>query len=48
MQDFDWVVVATGVFSRPFVPEFEGLPSFQGKIYHAADCYSEEVNRAIV
>ena len=46
VQDCDWVVVATGVFSRPFVPEFEGLPSFQGKIYHAADCYSEEVNRA--
>jgi dimethylaniline monooxygenase (N-oxide forming) len=42
---FDWVVVASGVFSRPFVPEFDGLPAFQGKIYHAADCYSEEVNR---
>lgn len=45
-REFDWVVVATGVFSRPFVPDFDGLPGFQGKIYHAADCYSEEVNRA--
>jgi len=42
---FDNVVVATGVFSRPHVPPFEGLNAFQGKIYHAADCYSEEVNR---
>ncbi len=44
-RDFDYVVVATGVFSRPHVPEFEGLISFRGKIFHAADCYSEEVNR---
>lgn len=43
--EFDWVVVATGVFSRPSVPEFDGLSGFQGQIYHAADCYSEEVNR---
>ena len=42
---FDFVVVATGVFSRPHVPEFEGLPGFQGKIHHAAACYSEEVKR---
>lgn len=46
VREFDWVVVATGVFSRPFVPDFDGLPGFRGKIYHAADCYSEEVNRA--
>lgn len=46
VREFDWVIVATGVFSRPFVPDFDGLPGFQGRIFHAAECYSDEVNRA--
>jgi dimethylaniline monooxygenase (N-oxide forming) len=44
-REFDHVVVASGVFSRPHVPEFEGLASFRGRIFHAADCHSEEANR---
>lgn len=43
---FDHVVVATGVFSRPFVPEFDGIVGFRGKIFHSADCYSPEVIRS--
>ncbi len=42
---FDHVVVATGVFSQPFVPEFEGLEAFRGEVFHAADCYGEDVIR---
>lgn len=36
-EEFDWVVVATGHFSTPNVPEFEGLDSFPGRVLHAHD-----------
>ena len=44
-RSFDHVVVASGVFSKPFAPEFDGLGSFRGEVFHAADCYAEEVLR---
>ena len=34
---FDQVVVASGHFSTPNVPQFDGFPSFNGRILHAHD-----------
>lgn len=34
---FDYVVVATGHFSTPNVPHFEGFDTFNGRILHAHD-----------
>lgn len=36
-DEFDFVVVATGHFSTPHVPEFEGFDRFPGRILHAHD-----------
>jgi trimethylamine monooxygenase len=36
-EDFDYVVVATGHFSTPNVPYFEGLEQFPGRVLHAHD-----------
>lgn len=36
-DQFDYVVVATGHFSIPNVPEFEGLEHFTGRVLHAHD-----------
>ena len=36
-EDFDHVVVATGHFSTPNVPEFPGFDTFNGRILHAHD-----------
>ncbi|MCY4050481.1 MAG: NAD(P)/FAD-dependent oxidoreductase [Gammaproteobacteria bacterium] len=36
-EEFDYVVVASGHFSTPNVPEFEGFNSFNGRILHAHD-----------
>ena len=36
-EDFDHVVVATGHFSTPNVPEFPGFETFNGRILHAHD-----------
>lgn len=36
-EDFDYVVVASGHFSTPHVPEFEGIRSFNGRVLHAHD-----------
>ena len=36
-EEFDDVVVATGHFSTPNVPEFEGFKTFNGRILHAHD-----------
>lgn len=36
-QVFDFVVVASGHFSTPHVPEFEGFERFTGRILHAHD-----------
>ena len=37
VEEFDYVVVATGHFSTPNVPSFEGLASFNGRVMHAHD-----------
>jgi dimethylaniline monooxygenase (N-oxide forming) len=42
---FDNVVVATGFFTKPFVPHFAGLSDFQGELFHSADCDSPGVFR---
>lgn len=34
---FDFLIVATGLYDRPFVPQFENASSFQGKSYHAGE-----------
>ncbi len=36
-EDFDYVVVASGHFSTPNVPYYEGFESFNGRILHAHD-----------
>ena len=36
-ETFDYVVVANGHFSVPFIPEFEGIDSFPGRVMHAHD-----------
>ena len=34
---FDYVVVSTGHFSVPFIPEYKGMNSFPGRIMHSHD-----------
>ncbi len=36
-EEFDYVIVASGHFSTPNVPEFKGFESFNGRILHAHD-----------
>jgi len=36
-EEFDHVVVASGHFSTPNVPEFDGMDTFNGRIMHAHD-----------
>lgn len=36
-EQFDWVVVATGHFSTPNVPYFDGVEHFPGRVLHAHD-----------
>jgi trimethylamine monooxygenase len=36
-EDFDYVICASGHFSTPHVPFFEGLDSFNGRVLHAHD-----------
>ncbi len=36
-EDFDHVVVASGHFSTPNVPHFEGFSTFNGRVLHAHD-----------
>ena len=34
---FDYLVVSTGHFSVPFIPEYPGMKSFPGRILHSHD-----------
>ncbi len=36
-EKFDYVIVATGHFSTPNVPHFDGLDKFEGRVLHAHD-----------
>lgn len=36
-EEFDWVVVASGHFSTPNVPYFDGFETFGGRVLHAHD-----------
>jgi trimethylamine monooxygenase len=36
-EEFDYVVVASGHFSTPHVPYFEGVKTFNGRVLHAHD-----------
>ena len=36
-EDFDHVIVASGHFSTPNVPQFEGFDTFNGRVLHAHD-----------
>lgn len=42
---FDDVIIATGPYSAPYTPEFEGLAQFRGEVRHAVKCNSSAVNR---
>ncbi len=37
VERFDYVIVCTGHFSTPNVPEFDGLDKFNGRVLHAHD-----------
>jgi trimethylamine monooxygenase len=37
VQEFDYVVCASGHFSVPNVPSFEGIETFEGRVLHAHD-----------
>ena len=37
IDSFDYVVVSTGHFSVPFIPEYKGMNSFPGRIMHSHD-----------
>jgi len=36
-EEFDWVINASGHFSTPNVPSFEGLDKFPGRVMHSHD-----------
>jgi dimethylaniline monooxygenase (N-oxide forming) len=36
-QKFDFVIVATGMFSKPYLPTLKGMNEFKGKIIHSKD-----------
>lgn len=36
-QKFDFVIVATGMFSKPYLPALKGMDEFKGKIIHSKD-----------
>ncbi len=36
-QSFDFIVVATGLYSNPFMPEISAQDQFQGKIMHSSE-----------
>lgn len=35
LEEFNGVIIASGVFARPFLPKFSGQLSFKGKVSHA-------------
>lgn len=37
VEEFDYVIVATGHYSVPNVPEYPGFPTFPGRIMHSHD-----------
>jgi trimethylamine monooxygenase len=41
-SEFDYVIVASGHFSTPNVPEFEGIKTFPGRVMHAHDFRSAD------
>ncbi len=42
LEAFDWVIVASGHFSVPNVPTFDGIESFPGRVLHAHDFRSAD------
>jgi len=41
-SEFDYVIVASGHFSTPNVPEFEGIKTFPGRVMHSHDFRSAD------
>ncbi len=42
MSEFDYVIAASGHFSTPNVPEFEGIRAFPGRVMHSHDFRSAD------
>ncbi len=42
VSDFDHVIAASGHFSTPHVPEFEGIKTFPGRVLHSHDFRSAD------
>jgi trimethylamine monooxygenase len=36
-ENFDYMIIASGHFSVPYIPEYEGMQSFPGRIMHSHD-----------
>ena len=36
-EKFDFVIVASGMFSKPYLPKLKGISEFKGKIIHSRD-----------
>ncbi len=45
-KNFDFIVVATGLYSTPFVPEVPGHETFRGEILHSSEYKSPELVKA--
>ncbi|CAF1558805.1 unnamed protein product [Rotaria sp. Silwood1] len=41
-EEFDYVIVATGHFSMPNIPHFDGIETFHGRILHSHDFRSAQ------
>jgi trimethylamine monooxygenase len=49
-EQFDYVIIATGHFSTPSIPYFDGIETFSGRLLHSHDFRSTEdfVNRNVL
>jgi dimethylaniline monooxygenase (N-oxide forming) len=43
--DFNYVIICNGVFSEPYIPQFEGQDQFAGKILHSSQLNDPEIIR---
>ena len=49
-MDFDFVVICNGVFSKPYLPDLEGMELFDGEILHSSEFIDPEIiiNKSVV
>jgi trimethylamine monooxygenase len=49
-EQFDYVIIATGHFSTPFIPYFEGIERFPGRLLHSHEfrCAQEFIKKNVL